>query len=121
MSLDAAARRRYARQVLLAEIGEEGQERLSRARFGAGEDVDSRAFAVAADYLARAGCEPSEDGPAVVVPSEAFVNAFAGRETLRAPAAAVVGAFAAVEHLKRMLEVGTPGALSDDSRLTDET
>ncbi len=121
MSLDAAAKRRYARQLLLPEVGEEGQERLSQARFRAGDGVDARSYAVAAEYLARAGCAGSEDGRPVALPSEVSVDAFAGRQSLRGPAAAIVGAFAAVEHLKRELGIGTAGELPEELRLSADT
>jgi len=109
LSLDAAARRRYARQLLLSEIGEAGQERLSGAGFCRGAEGDADAYAVAAEYLRRAGCKESEgEGTSVHVPTTKAVMHFAGKASLRAPAAAVVGAFAAVEHLKEALGVGQP-------------
>ena len=42
---------------------------------------------------------------------------FAGSPSLRAPAAAVLGAFSAVEHLKEALGVGEPRNLSPDLTL----
>ena len=50
MRLDAAARRRYARQLLIGEIGESGQLRLLDAGFCHGADGDTDATAVAAEY-----------------------------------------------------------------------
>ena len=67
MSLDAAARRRYARQLLLGEIGEAGQERLVLAKFCFEPGSDADAFAVAAEYLRRAGCTEDPDGIEVQV------------------------------------------------------
>ena len=90
MSLDAAARRRYARQLLLGEIDEAGQERLLHARFRRGAASDPDAFAVAADYLARAGCALDVDGDEVPLPDSDSVRRFAGADTLVAPADGVV-------------------------------
>ena len=106
MSLDAAARRRYARQLLLGEIGESGQERLLGAGFHRGADGDADAYAVAAEYLERAGCSHDESGAAVHAPNESAVMRFAGSPALRESAAAIMGAFSAVEHLKQVLSVG---------------
>ena len=118
MSLDATARRRYARQLLLGEIGEAGQERLLDASFRREPSGDADACAVAAEYLRRAGCpETKGDGaPMHAPPTEAVVR-FAGKGFLRAPAAAVLGAFAAVEHLKAVLEVGEPQDFPPDLTL----
>jgi hypothetical protein len=120
VSLDAAARRRYARQLLLGEIDEAGQERLLEARFRGTKSSDAEAFAVAADYVERAGCRPDEDGTPLVVPDEAAVAEFAGHSALKAPAAAVMGAFSAVEHLKELLGVGESRAFPAALRLGTE-
>jgi hypothetical protein len=104
--LDAAARRRYARQLLLGEIGESGQECLLDAGFHRGADGDVDAYAVAAEYLERAGCSRDDNGAAVVVPNESAVTRFAASPALRESAAAIMGAFSAVEHLKEVLGVG---------------
>lgn len=118
MSLDATARRRYARQLLLGEIGEAGQERLSRAGFRRGAACDPAAYAVAAEYLLRAGCPESEsDGTPLQRSTADDVMHFAGSPSLRAPAAAVLGAFSAVEHLKEALGVGEPRNLPPDLTL----
>ncbi|TNF60613.1 MAG: hypothetical protein EP303_06920 [Deltaproteobacteria bacterium] len=116
MSLDAAARRRYARQLLLGEIGESGQERLLNARFCCGADGDAGACTVAAEYLERAGCIPDASGSELPIPDESVVMRFAGSPALREPAAAIVGAFSAVEHLKEVL--GIAAALELPSELT---
>ena len=105
MSLDAEARRRYARQLLLGEVDEGGQARLLEARFRRPQGCDPDAFAVAADYLERAGCSLTEDGVHLAVADETSVLRFAGAPSLRAPAAAVMGAFAAVEHIKDTLGI----------------
>ncbi|UCH30781.1 MAG: hypothetical protein JSV06_07075 [Myxococcales bacterium] len=106
MSLDAAARRRYARQLLLGEIGEAGQKRLLTARCRRGSAADADAFAVAAEYLRRAGCSIDEGGEEVRIPDAVAVSRFAGTTSLHETAAAVVGAFCAVEHIKATLGLG---------------
>lgn len=54
------------------------------------------------------------------VPDETAVDTLAGAATLRRPAAALVGAFFAVEHIKAVLGVGARGKLDPDLRLTTE-
>ena len=120
MSLDSAARRRYARHILLGEVGEAGQERLLGARFRRDADADEDAYAIAADYLGRAGCHADARGDAAPVPDTEAVAKFAGSAELRAPAAAIAGAFAAVEHIKSVLGVGTARRFPSDARLSDE-
>ncbi len=120
MSLDATARRRYARQLLLGEIGESGQQRLLDARFCAGADSDADAYAVAADYLERAGCAADPRGDVLRVPSRSQVMRFAGSPALAEPAAMILGAFSAVEHLKEVLGISEAGELSTDLRLSEE-
>ena len=116
MALAPDARRRFARHLSLAEVGEAGQERLSAAPMPelAG---DPRAVAVARLYLERAGLDGGErDGAVIDAGSRARVRALAGSEGLEEAAAFVLGAFAAVEHLKHVLEVGRAGVI--DAGLT---
>ena len=120
MSLDATARRRYARQLLLAEIGEAGQERLLDSRFGSGAGGDADAYAVAADYLERAGCEADLRAPALRVPNRSSLIRFAGSSALLEPAALILGAFSAVEHLKEVLGIAEAGEFPVELRLSDE-
>jgi hypothetical protein len=120
LSLGAAARRRYARQVLLGEIGVSGQERLLDAEFAAGAAADAGAFAVAADYLRRAGSSESVDGRAVALPDRASVMRFAGASFLAEPATAIVGAFCAVEHLKATLGLSEARPFPAELRLSTE-
>jgi len=120
VSLDAAARRRYARQLLLGEIGEAGQKRLLDARFRRGDGSDANAFAVAADYLERAGCTLGTEGEPVSIPDADAVRRFAGADAFVAPAAAIVGAFAAVEQIKATLGCGEAQEFPSDLRLTGE-
>jgi len=120
LSLDAAARRRYARQLLLGEIGEAGQERLLEAGFHRGADGDADATAVAAEYLERAGCCADRTGAELRVPDASAVMRFAGSPALREPAAVIIGAFSAVEHLKEVLGIAAARELSPELMLSDE-
>jgi hypothetical protein len=106
--------------LLLGEIGEAGVERLLRARFSKNAASDGRAFAVAADYLRRAGCGEVPGGDEVAVPGSQAVLRFAGSPSLAEPAAAVIGAFSAVEHLKAALEMGDTAAFPTDLQLRTE-
>ncbi len=76
---------------------------------------------MAADYLGRAGCEPDADGDEVRVPDSDSVRRFAGSDALLAPAAAVVGAFCAVEHLKAVLGLSAPREFPADLELKSES
>lgn len=118
MTLDAAARRRYARQLLLGEIGEAGQERLLGSEFAVGAASDASAFA--AEYLRRAGCRETDAGREVLVPDAAAVTRFAGAPFLLEPAAAVIGAFSAVEHLKAILGIAEARGFPTDVQLNVE-
>lgn len=120
MSLDATARRLYARQLLLGEIGEAGQERLLDARFRHEPSGDADAYAVASDYLERAGCAMDPTGAVLRVPSTTAIMRFAGSPALAEPAAAILGAFSAVEHLKEVLGISAARELPPALRLSDE-
>lgn len=117
MALSSDARRRFARHLLLAEVGELGQSRLCA------HDVevvgDGRAAEVATLYLTRAGVTVREGAShEVPVPPPEHIDALAGRPELREASAFLAGAFTAVEEIKRTLAVGTPGSLP--SRLFPE-
>ena len=121
MSLSSAARQRYARQILLGEIGEEGQDRLLSARFGQDESSDGQAYAKAADYLRRAGCTEDPGAEPIRVPSGPLVDAFAGgRPRYREAAATVLGALAALEFLKKALLLPKGGELPPGLTLLGE-
>jgi hypothetical protein len=120
LSLDAAARRRYARQLLLGEIGDAGQERLLHAGFRRGAGSDADAYAVAEDYLERAGCTVRQDGDELLLPNEDAVMRFACEQELAGTAATIMGAFAAVEHLKATLGLGAARDFPDELRLSGE-
>ena len=120
MSLDAAARRRFARQLLLGEIGEAGQERLLQAGFRSDLGCDEDAYTAAADYLRRAGCVPDETGEPVLAPDVEAVRQLAGSPALRDAAALIAGSFAAVEHLKEVLGIAAARPLPSDLKLSSE-
>jgi hypothetical protein len=123
--LGAVDKRRHARQLLLAEIGERGQERLCATRVQLAADADPRAAVVARDYLERAGMQVLDASagdaqaagvdasalPMAVVDSAA-VRALAGHPALDEAAAALAGAFAAVEAIKQALDLPRGAALS---------
>lgn len=124
MTLPAEERRRYLRQMLLPEIGEAGQARLRGALAVPPPRAESRAAAVCADYLARAGvgADPEalrhpERARETPVPDAAGVRDLAGEALLGEAAAALAGAFAAVETMKGVLAAGRGGGL-DGVRLT---
>jgi hypothetical protein len=120
LSLDAAARRRYARQLLVGEIGELGQLRLLDARFRPGAGGDVEATAVAAEYLERAGCAADQSGTELRAPDASAVLRFAGSPAFREPAAAIMGAFSAVEHLKEVLGIAAAREFPNELTLSDE-
>jgi hypothetical protein len=112
---------RFARHLLLAEIGEVGQARLCATRARVAAAVDPRVAGVARDYLERAGIIVSSEIEATNSISEAHlevpvldaqsVRALAGRVELEEAAAALAGAFAAVETIKHAVGAGTAAAL----------
>jgi hypothetical protein len=107
MSLSRDARARFARQISLPEIGEQGQLRLGETRVRCGDPV-------AAMYLERAGLDvvdaPNE-GPSLHVQ--------AGEPALQQAAAFLSGALSAVEVIKAALGVGTPLRLPDSFQLKE--
>jgi len=122
--LGAVDKRRHARQLLLAEIGERGQARLCATRVRLTGDGDLRAAAVARDYLERAGLQlrdgheasAQDDGEeprelAVEIADSGALRVLAGRPELEEAAAALAGAFAAVEAIKGALDLAHPATL----------
>ena len=109
MKLDPATKRRYLRQLLLSEIGESGQARLLATEFCRGADCGREEYDVAAEYLRRAGCTESDSfGSPVHARVEGTVKALVDELGRGTPAAAVIGALSAVEHLKQSLSIGRP-------------
>jgi hypothetical protein len=100
-------RERYARHLLLPQVGEAGQRRLLETvlRAAAGDDGT---FAVAREYLHRAGVRVADDGVAgLEVPSSERVAQTAGDPALLPAARALLGALAAVDAIRSTL--GLPG------------
>lgn len=119
---------RYGRQRLLPEVGEVGQNRLSRGRVrieGSGEVAETAAL-----YLSRAGVRdvgPDVRGPEVLVrctdrAGAARVVASAGTVEASAspgPEALFAGALAAVEAIKLLLGVGSAASVDVDLGAVD--
>lgn len=107
-------RQRYARQILLPEVGMAGQRTLLATRAHLPKAANRAASAVARAYLERAGVavtgeERDPTDPSVVpVPGDAAVHRCAASGELIHAAAALQGALAAVETIKSALAVGTP-------------
>ena len=105
MTLGLRERALYARHLLLAEIGQDGQERLAAAHVELGDRTDSRVASVARDYLERAGVvtkraahanEPSSVAASPLV-TERDVEHLAGDPRLSEVASFFAGAFVATE------------------------
>ncbi|HEX6243903.1 MAG TPA: hypothetical protein VFZ61_23470 [Polyangiales bacterium] len=120
MGLRDDQRARYARHLLLPELGEAGQERLLAGRVRFPHEADAGARAVALGYLERAGVresarEPDEQalarGAEELVPllDAAACARIAGRPELLEAARSLAGALAAVETIKRLAGLGGPG------------
>jgi hypothetical protein len=122
--LSAADKQRYARHLLLVEVGEAGQERLCAAQVELPADMDLRAAKVARDYLERAGVVVGSAGTAATAFADrAAVQALAGDALLEPAAAALLGALHAVEQIKMELGVGEtvqlPAGLQLSARSTE--
>jgi molybdopterin-synthase adenylyltransferase len=108
MTLSARDRARYARHLLLSEIGEAGQAKLCAARVhpAAGDEGVAR---TALDYLARAGVQTAEDGVAVALADREQALRVAGDESLVEAARALLGAIAAVDVMRDVVGFGGVG------------
>ena len=113
MLIDSSQRQLYARHLLLPEIGESGQARLCAAGYGVGPEASKAAAATAVDYLVRAGMTmlasedaARDDAPLLLLPDDAGVSRLAGQPLLQEAAAALAGAFAAVEAIKAVTGAG---------------
>ena len=125
MALSGRDRTRYARHLLLAQLGEAGQERLLAARVRANGDADPGALAVTRCYLERAGLTfaepddaPARDGAAaapVHVATSAEIDAMAGLPALHEAARALSGALSAVGTLLSVL--GLSGSTLSGARV----
>lgn len=113
---------RYARHLLLPEIGEEGQLRLLATHVRVPGEADAGAAEVAREYLVRAGVRVETEVEAGASPSPADggartplslprahdLLALAGAPELIEAARALSGALAAVESIKSALALGEP-------------
>jgi hypothetical protein len=105
--------------LLLAEIGEEGQDALCESSL-AGLRGDARATEVAQLYLERAGVrfiEASRGEEARAADADA-VTALAGRPELREAAAFLAGALAALEQIKAVVRAGVASPAELEVSLT---
>jgi hypothetical protein len=105
VALSGRDRTRYARHLLLTQLGEVGQERLLAAQVVANADADAGSLAVARRYLTRAGVQVSADGASspLRVASSAEVATMAGHPSLHEAAQALAGALAAVNTLMTLI------------------
>jgi hypothetical protein len=124
--LTARERTRYARHLLLPEIGLAGQERLLATHVQLAASAHPRASQVARLYLERAGVAVEGEAPPEareqreVAPEDqrawvadpAAVERLAGSAALVPAAAALAGALGAVEAIKEVLQLGTKGDLT---------
>lgn len=122
--LDARARTLYGRQVLLPEIGNEGQAKLLDARVVL-EGGPSQGAAVCKDYLQRAGIQvvsQADDAVPVSLPAAPQVEKLSGGDpALCVAAEALVGAFVAVETIKAATGAGRAAPFPSDLSLSPET
>jgi len=91
---------RYARQRLLAAVGERGQERIARTTFVV-RSVPLSAAQIEREYLARAGAQHFAEAPESE-PAPQFVHAAAFRHALARDFAQ--GAWRALAQLRSTLE-----------------
>jgi hypothetical protein len=115
MTLDADQRVRFARHLLLTEIGSAGQERLCAAAVSFAADADPEAKRVAEQYLGRAGVRVGAGGADVKILDGDEIARLAGDPALVPAAQALAGAYAAVEVIKAVLGVGRAGDLEDQA------
>ena len=115
MTLSARERARYARQLLLPQLGEAGQARLLAARFRAPGGADASAVSVASEYLERAGLRVivASERDSSDTTSECIVELsglspdeiarVAGEPVLEEAARALVGALAAIDAVRAVV------------------
>lgn len=121
MSLTSTQRARYARHLLLPEIGEQGQLRLLASRVRVPVGADAGALMAARSYLERAGVQVDADsGAPLNLASAQQIEALAGDPLLFEAARALAGAFAAVETIKSVAGIGQPSELPDELSLASE-
>jgi hypothetical protein len=113
--LSDAQKQLFARQILLAELGFAGQERLCAASGVLPSPADARYQAVAREYLERAGVtvhadaldlQPGPDALRLPSATQAEVAELAGDPLLEGCAAWLLGSLAAVDAIKQALGAG---------------
>ncbi|MET0286386.1 MAG: hypothetical protein ABW352_18035 [Polyangiales bacterium] len=107
---------RYARHVLLPQVGEAGQRRLLETALHV--HGDAGVATVAERYLSRAGLRVGEGSESVRVASSEDVARVAGDPALEPAARALLGALAAVEAIRTTLSL--PGRASEEFVLSSE-
>ncbi len=116
-------KQRFARQLLLVDVGVPGQQKLCGAGLSVAADADADALDVAREYLLRAGVRGDVTEPKLSVqlrvPTSAAVEALAGDPALRVAACWLAGSFAAVEAIKEIVGVGQAASLHADLTLTE--
>ena len=118
MSLSERDRQRYARHLLLTQLGEAGQARLLSAVVHAGAEADPGALEVARTYLERAGVrvtvhdsvpEHGTHADRLALPTRAEVERVAGTAPLEEAARALLGALAAVTAIQHAAGLSPAG------------
>jgi len=120
MGLRVSDRARYARQLLLPQIGEVGQARLLASSLQAPAAADAGTLAVTRVYLERAGVRVIEGSPEgdlspqrlPSLPSSEVLARIAGRPELHEAARALVGALAAVQAIQSVVRASPQPAFS---------
>ncbi len=108
--LSASDRVRYARQLLLPQLGETGQARLLASELSARPGADDGALEVARTYLQRAGVRVSDRADADELPlySPDEIARMAGTDELLEAARALAGALAAVAAMRTLAGLPAP-------------
>ena len=119
LGLRVSDRARYARQLLLPQIGETGQARLLASTLRAPANADHGTLRVARAYLERAGVRVIEATPESVdaeplpsLPASEVIARIAGRPELHEAARAVVGALAALQAIQSVVRASPQPAFS---------
>ena len=119
MGLRVSDRARYARQLLLPQIGEIGQARLLTSMLVAPASADRGTLAVTRAYLERAGVrvvdapvEGAEAEPLQSLPRGDDIARIAGRPELHEAARALVGALSALQAIQSVVRASPQPAFS---------
>ena len=132
MGLTAHDRTRYARHLLLPQLGEAGQARLLDTRLRVRGAVDAGVLEVARTYLGRSGVTlvdaPTEGAPhagdehasELALATESEVARVAGRPALVEAARALLGALSAVDAIRTAAGLGTGAGLPEHFAISSE-